>query len=50
MSSSTHTIEIEIAGSATSAVYRIGVQRPAAALTKPDPATKVCRQRATKVN
>jgi len=29
---------------------RIGVQQPATALTGPDPATKVCRQTATKVN
>ena len=29
---------------------RIGVQRPATALTGPDPVTEVCRQTATKVN
>ena len=32
------------------AAQRIGVQRPATALTGRDPATEVCRQTATKVN
>jgi hypothetical protein len=32
------------------AAQRIGVQRPATALTGPDPSDLVCRQAATKVN
>jgi hypothetical protein len=32
------------------AAQRIGVQRPATALTGPDHTSKVCRQRATKIN
>jgi hypothetical protein len=32
------------------AAQRIGVQRPATALTEPDPATQVCRQTAAMVN
>ncbi len=32
------------------AAQRIGVQRPATALTESDPAAEVCRQTATKVN
>jgi len=37
-------------GCLRNAAQRIGVQRPATALTGPDPATRVCRQTAAKVN